>query len=327
MAVSELSEHNTPFEMHPDNLKIDNKPLIPKKISHLLNKRKIKITLDVFDSDIHNGVKPTIVFIHGNSTSKKVFSDQIKYYSNNYRVIAFDLIGHGLSTKISNIDGLTTNERFNLAQVFYNPFTMIAGVRQLLEAKAINNAHLVGWSLGGHIAYGVAIENPQLIASITTIGSPPIKFSTKGIKKGLHEWFVDVLVPDWINNPKNYSIPEAENITYHMGLNSSEKYFIDDLISTDPQMRKYLFLELNKYDSRKYIGTALDAENFAKSTSLPLCLIVGEKDCGIKADYIETFSGKFLNKSSRVVVIKDAPHAVFKTHTDKIHEIIDKFIE
>lgn len=292
----------------------------------MIEEKNLQLKLQVYDSAVCDNTKSVIVLIHGNSSSKEVFQEQIKYFSETYRVIAIDLLGHGKSTKISNLENINGEEREQLAEVFYNPCAMISEITQLLQAKKIENSHLIGWSLGGHIGYGVAIENQKLVSSITTIGSPPVLFSANGFKKGFGEWFVTTLVPDWVNNPKNYSREEASVISASIGFKSEDKFAIEDLMNTDPLIRRHLFLKLNEYDKETY-RAVLDAENFILNTDLPVCLIVGEKDAGINASYINNFERKLKNQDSSVHVIQDAPHAVFSTNKNEYLKIVDNFIE
>jgi len=326
MVVSRELENHTQFILNPADLHIKNQLLLGDEILFLLKARQVNLVMDVYDSDPFNLDKAIMVFIHGNSASRQAFDDQISYYSKYFRVIACDLFGHGKSTKISELDTLSEQEKLQLSEVMYNPYAMIAGVKQLCEVKCVKDAHIIGWSLGGHIAYGLAMESPQLISSIITIGSPPVRFSMQGLMKGFNKWFVDVLIPEWINNPKKYTLNEAKLIARRMGLTIVDK-IINDIVNSDPLMRKYMFCKLKDYDSKEYTATVLDGEYFVNNANIPLCLIVGDDDQGINAEYIGMFNEKLLNDSSQVIIMKNAPHAVHKTHTKAICNIIDSFIK
>jgi pimeloyl-ACP methyl ester carboxylesterase len=43
------------------------------------------------------GEGPTLLFLHGFGVNSRIWRQQIKYFSDNYRVIAVDLPGHGQS--------------------------------------------------------------------------------------------------------------------------------------------------------------------------------------------------------------------------------------
>jgi|GEM_PF-2422950 len=314
------------FNIEPAELRFNNQEILSGRAIEILEKHNIELKLEIYDSDIRKSGKPILILVHGNSSSKKVFNEHIKNYSEDYRVIAIDLLGHGESTKISNLENLTAEEINILSETFYNPCAMIAQLKQFFEKKNIKNAHVLGWSLGGHLAYGIAVENPELVSSITAIGSPPVIFSTEGFKQGFGNWFVNTLLPEWVNDPKPIPIEQAEFIRSHMGFKVEEKFFIHDLVNADPQMRRHLFLKLNEYDNNIYKGTGLDGENFAKTTQIPLNLIVVKEDMGISSDYIASFKGQLQHSSSRVYVIDGTHHAVWNTDPVQYYKIVSNFI-
>jgi 3-oxoadipate enol-lactonase len=106
----------------------------------------IKITvnnLTVCYNDEGQEGAPVIIFIHGFPFNKSMWDKQIKVLKDNYRVIAYDVRGHGSSdvgTGIYSIE-LFVNDLINL-----------------MEALKIDKAILCGLSMGGYIALR-AIEN------------------------------------------------------------------------------------------------------------------------------------------------------------------------
>lgn len=75
--------------------------------------------------------KPTIVFIPGWSASAEIWDEQIRHWSQNYRVISFDPRSQGDSTKTSS--GNTPEQR-------------AADLHALLLAEHADHPLLVGWS-------------------------------------------------------------------------------------------------------------------------------------------------------------------------------------
>jgi len=91
-----------------------------------------------------NGAK-TIVFIHGNSSSKNAFKNQIEYFSkNNYGVLAIDLPGHGASENAPIPNNVYTMP--NYAKI------LMGAIKAIVKGDFI----VVGWSLGGNIAFEMA---------------------------------------------------------------------------------------------------------------------------------------------------------------------------
>ncbi len=107
--------------------------------------------------EIH-GEGETLLFIHGLGASHQDWEYQLPFFKNNYRVILFDLRGHGKSDK--------PNAPYTIKQ-FAND------ISQLITTCAPRGAHIIGHSLGGMIAFQLAIDFPKLVISLTIINSAP----------------------------------------------------------------------------------------------------------------------------------------------------------
>ncbi len=313
--------------INPVTLTLAGKTLADANTLSILDSKHIQLKLSVFDSDPDDSEKPVIVLLHGNSSSKRAFDAQIEHYREKYRVISIDLVGHGNSTKFSELDQLSSDEKEVLGKAFYTIPAMVAEVVQVLKEENIEGANFVGWSLGGHIAYGVAVEAPELVASIVSIGSPPIKMSADGLRHGFSDWFVSTLVPQWVEHPTPTSAEEAAMIRGMMGFDEVDTFFAEDMMGTDPLVRRHIFLDIEKYNTSVYDRTVLDGEHFVRSTDLPICLLVGDKDMGINHELIASFSSALQNEHSIVHLIPGAQHAVFKTNPNEYHKIVDEFLD
>ena len=90
------------------------------------------------------GTGPTIVLVHGNSASSKAFARQLDgTLGRTYRVIAYDLPGHGESDDAA--DPAKTYTMPGYARV----------LREVVAQLGANDAVFVGWSLGGHPAWWI----------------------------------------------------------------------------------------------------------------------------------------------------------------------------
>ena len=86
---------------------------------------------------------PVIIFIHGFPFNKSMWNLQVEALKDNYRVIAYDIQGHGNSD--------TGNEDFTI-ELF------VKDLLSLMDALKIDKTVLCGLSLGGYIALN-AIES------------------------------------------------------------------------------------------------------------------------------------------------------------------------
>ncbi len=106
------------------------------------------ITLHYLDE---GGGEP-IVFLHGMGSCGEDWVLQMSFFAPAFRVIAPDLRGHGRSSKPAGP---------------YSAALLASDVAALLDALAIDRAHLVGLSLGGMVAQQLAIDFPCRVRSLT----------------------------------------------------------------------------------------------------------------------------------------------------------------
>ncbi len=85
----------------------------------------------------NDGAGHPVLYIHGNSSSSKTFEKQLQ--ASHHRCIALDLPGHGDS------DRFATHTEYGIPA-----YAKI--VAELAQALDIEEAVIVGWSLGGHVA-------------------------------------------------------------------------------------------------------------------------------------------------------------------------------
>jgi pimeloyl-ACP methyl ester carboxylesterase len=108
------------------------------------NSRTITVNnITVSYIDEGKGNSQVIIFIHGFPLNKLMWKKQIEMIKENYRVIAYDIRGHG------NTD--PGNDNFSI-ELFVNDLL------SLMDALKIEKTILCGFSLGGYIALS-AIEN------------------------------------------------------------------------------------------------------------------------------------------------------------------------
>ena len=92
-----------------------------------------------------------IVFIHAGGLDKEMWHEQLKYFKENFRIIAYDIRGHGLSS-------FSKNEKFE-----------IEDLEIILEHENVEHINLVGCSLGATIALDFAINHPELVENLMLV--------------------------------------------------------------------------------------------------------------------------------------------------------------
>ncbi|MFY9780092.1 MAG: alpha/beta hydrolase [Candidatus Baltobacteraceae bacterium] len=118
-------------------------------------------TLDVNGTTLNyevTGQGEPLLFLHGLGSCLQDWEFQVPEFSRDHRVIAFDLRGHGDSSRPPG------------------PYSMpmfAADAAGLLRALGVQSAHVVGVSLGGGIAFQMAVSYPALVKSLVIVNSGP----------------------------------------------------------------------------------------------------------------------------------------------------------
>jgi pimeloyl-ACP methyl ester carboxylesterase len=114
------------------------------------------------------GEGPSLVFIHGAFGDARMWEPQWRHFSSKYRVLRYDLRGHG-RTGPSDLD------RYSMA-------TYADDLAALLEAVKIDAAVICGLSWGGGIAQVFAVRNPDRLKGLVLVGSTVSMSVTLGEK-------------------------------------------------------------------------------------------------------------------------------------------------
>lgn len=95
----------------------------------------------------------TLVLLHGNTASSKMFDNIIPLLENDYRVITLDFLGCGNSDRL---------EKFN-TDLWYDEAMQTIGLLDYLKIKKVN---LIGSSGGAIVAINIGLERPDLVNKI-----------------------------------------------------------------------------------------------------------------------------------------------------------------
>ncbi len=126
--------------------------------------------LRVRDIDLYyetTGQGQSMLFIHGLGSSTRDWEAQLRFFEHSYQVTAFDLRGHGQSSKP------------------HGPYSMAMFAEDtavLIRTLDIAPVHVVGLSLGGMIGLQLALDAPDLVRSLTLINTGP-EVPVKGFRQ------------------------------------------------------------------------------------------------------------------------------------------------
>jgi len=157
--------------------------------------------------------KPAMLCVHGRYGRAETWVDFINKYGDEYRVIAPELRGHGLSGKPA---------------ASYSAEEMVEDIYELLSYLKIESVIMVGHSLGGRIAAYFAASYPEKVRALAILDKSP-----SGMQKlyGEQPIMIDPLTKDW---PMPFSsLNEAmKYIRQHTDSELSYQYFMNSLAET-----------------------------------------------------------------------------------------------
>ena len=104
------------------------------------------------------GKGQSVLFVHGLGSSSRDWEEQVKYFSKDYQVVTIDVRGHGLSDKPPGP---------------YSIKLFSDDTAALITSLELSPVHIVGISMGGMIAFQMAVDHPHLLKSMTIVNSGP----------------------------------------------------------------------------------------------------------------------------------------------------------
>ncbi|MFC7372470.1 alpha/beta fold hydrolase [Fictibacillus iocasae] len=112
------------------------------------------IKLHVRDNEAEN--KPAVLFLHFSGGTSAIWNGVLPYFTEQFRVIAPDLRGHGKSDKHSI--GYHIDDKAN-------------DMYELLKRLGISECHVVGSSLGAEVGVSLAAAHPEIVMSLVCEGA------------------------------------------------------------------------------------------------------------------------------------------------------------
>jgi pimeloyl-ACP methyl ester carboxylesterase len=241
---------------------------------------------------------PVIIFIHGFPLNKSSWDNQLDALKENYRVIAYDIRGHG-ETEIGNC--VFSIERFVIDLLYF------------MDALKIEKASICGLSMGGYIAL-VAIENyPHRFESLVLCDTNCMGDSKKTIEKRLNS--IDTINEKGVKkyaeeSLKNLFAPESftTKVTEiaavkEMIVNTSEESLAKTLMALSIREETCSLLHYIK---------------------VPTLILVGEYDIITPLEAATVMNEKIIN--SKLHIIADAGHlSNMENPTEFNHQLVKFF--
>ena len=252
-------------------------------------------TLTLNENVIHYYVsgersKPTILFIHPAFSDHTCFYKQVDFFSQEFRVITIDLIGHGLSEVRNDKDKIDTSTEHIL---------------ETINAENITKLHIVGISMGSLIAQYFALKYPDRTLSLTSLGGYNINRTDKRVeklqRKEMLGWIVRVI----------------------FSMNSFRRYA--GTVSAVKKEEQVKFYESAQGFSRKSFTIMSGLKKLIENRpspfrDYPLLIIAGEKDNNLAKRMAEIWHSE--EPGSKLYIIEQAGHCANMDNPDSFNEIV-----
>lgn len=273
--------------------------------------------ISITDTGLKND-RPALLLLHGNSSSSKVFRHMLSSptLTQSYRIITFDLPGHGASSNAAHAEHDYTKRGFAELAV------------HILEHLSIESVVVLGWSLGGHIALETipllkcASERGSRIVALKglmLIGTPPASGAEQAAK-----CFKVIAESDSENlMAKTYwSDEEAEGVARFVAAGGRpelyEEWMLKDAIRSDGRARLIIFSALLE-------GRGVDQAKLVEDEDVLIAVVNGAEDPYINLDYLDALKWKKLWRGE-CLRLEGKKHAPFWEDPEGFEALLVEFL-
>lgn len=237
-----------------------------------------------------------LVFIHGAAASHDMWNPQVSHFSNRYKVLTYDLRGHG---------GSGGSEREYSCMLFADD------LNEMLTVLGITRPIVCGLSLGGMIAQEYAVKYQSNLSGLIladTAVATALTLSDKMLKMMFPKMMIKWLIRRW--SPEKY----AEWSFKHFDMKED--------------VRDYLIQEQLRMDQKEFLKLMDAILDFKlldlSSIEVPTLIILGENER--KAVFPHADKMQELIKGSKKVIIPDAGHASNLENPEEFNRVLDEFL-
>jgi len=237
------------------------------------------------------GQGPSLILIHGLGSSSRDWELQIAPFAEHFQVVALDLRGHGRSSKPPG------------------PYSMelfAEDTSRLIEELGLDPVHILGISLGGMVAFQLALDQPGLVRSLVITNSTP-DMIPRTFKEKIALWQRFMIVR--LMGMEKMGQVLAERFLPHPGQEELKRIFIERWAEND----KSAYLEAMK----GVVGwSVLDR---LSEITCPTLII------GADGDYYPTADKEFytsLIPNARLVIVKNSMHALPAEKPGEFNQIV-----
>ncbi len=237
-----------------------------------------------------------LLFIHGLGSSSRDWEQQIPYFAKSYRVLTVDVRGHGQSDKPP---GPYSVKQFS------------DDIAALLHDLIITAVNVIGVSMGGMIAFQLAVDHPKLVKSMVIVNSGP------------------ELIPRTLM--EKLAIWQRFVILRFMGMRKMGEVLAPRLFIKEEQaaLREQFIERWAENDKRAYTDTLRALVGWSVldrigTITVPVLVMAADEDY-TPVSAKKAYLGKLPN--ARLLVIEDSRHATPMERPEAINTAVTEFLE
>jgi pimeloyl-ACP methyl ester carboxylesterase len=262
--------------------------------------------INVMDTALKNA-GPALLLIHGNSSSAKIWRhiQESKRITERWRVIAFDLPGHGASSNAPDPD----------KSYWMRGYAELAV--HVLEHLRVKNVVVLGWSLGGHIGIEMIplLQQHEIsLEGLMIVGTPPalgVEQTSRGFCfENPHMGFPA---------KKDWTEEEAKEFARTSAGEPFEQWMEDCAIRTDGRSRMLMWKKFAE-------GIGLDQRKTVEENEDVLVAVVnGSDEPYVNLEYLDEIRWKRLWKG-KCMRLEGLKHAPFWERPELFEEVLEEFM-
>lgn len=241
---------------------------------------------------VHAGEGPPLVFLHGVLGSHKVWADLAADLASEHHVIVPDLFGHGASDKHRGDYSLGAHA---------------ASVRDLLSALHVDQATIIGHSLGGGISLEFSYLFPDRLNALVLVDSGglgrEVNFLLRAPTLPGSEWVLPVIASRWAQRQGNTLSRGLRLVGVQGGPDVAQAWHGFESLA-DGEARRAFLATIRSVVGPD--GQRLSARELLPAIQVPTLLVWGERDRMIPMSHAQ--AAVDLIPNARLVVFERAGH-------------------
>lgn len=240
-----------------------------------------------------------LVLVHGGGVDCRMWDDQFEWLASHFRVVRYDLRGHGKSP------------------VGNQPYSPIDDLNSLLSVLGVDSTYTLGHSLGGGVVMAFTIAHPERVDALIIVSSGGVAgiqitdeekqqaaefFET--VKSGDHGKVIDLFGSLWVDGIDRQAAPHVRERVIALLSEHAWPRFSPDFPG-------------ERWPEKAFL-------DYVDEIQAPTLFVMGEHDQPIFHRAADVYLGKL--HDARRVIIKDAAHFVNMDQPELFNRAVRDFL-